>query len=678
MASHRLISKSVFTALSLLISVGAAYGQDSLKDPNAVADPSKATVTADPNSKTGTMHSAPDVTTGGPSRVASPAAPADPATGDRSPVPVTPSNSPVSRDYNAVPPQNPSNKFQNPLDDIYQLAQPGPGPTTATTGLPPDQQNAPVDASGLSNNQRADDYGVVNTQAEEFRQRFLQGEAIELRLPRGEELMPLGDHLPPIRLEASYTAPVALRDVVSYNLNNNLDIRIQNEQVLNTKWLAVGAFTRFLPDALMSYRSQYQAGTTLIGGILPLTYGNPFVTVSAGFRYYGFRGGSVLFGALQNLHQYRAAKQAYRATINDSLFNVTQNYYDLVRNQALLQIQTRAVEVAKAQVLLNRQLERAGTGTRFQVLQSETQLARDEQALLTQEVALRRASIDLATRLNFNTTVNLLSVEKEVRKVRLIDPSADINRLINVSFANRPELKQFEQLRIAAKRNIQVQAAPLYPQFQFFGQYAGNGQTLSRDIVLSQPSVSAVPLAGPYTSSSVISNATSGNPSVVTNNTLPAGYVFNPPTYVNRQVRKSYQIGMELDWNFIGMGGPDVANIQAARATARQASLRVNQTIMNVIQQVRTSYLQSQTAERQIEVATKEVVSSAEELRLSGVRLANGVGTNIDVINAQRDFIQALVRKAEAIIQFNIQQAQLLRDIGVISYDTLTSGRLTK
>jgi len=164
----------------------------------------------------------------------------------------------------------------------------------------------------------------------------------------------------------------------------------------------------------------------------------------------------------------------------------------------------------------------------------------------------------------------------------------------------------------------------------------------------------------------------------VTNNTLPAGYVYNPPTYVNRQVRKSYQIGMELDWNFIGIGGPDVANIQAARATARQASLRVNQTIMNVIQQVRTSYLQSQTAERQIEVATKEVVSSAEELRLSRVRLANGVGTNIDVINAQRDFIQALVRKAEAIIQFNIQQAQLLRDIGVISYDTLTSGRLTK
>ena len=65
-----------------------------------------------------------------------------------------------------------------------------------------------------------------------------------------------------------------------------------------------------------------------------------------------------------------------------------------------LQIQTRAVEVSKAQVQLNRQLERAGTGTRFQVLQSETQLARDQQNLLTQEVGLRNSAIDLATNLN--------------------------------------------------------------------------------------------------------------------------------------------------------------------------------------------------------------------------------------------------------------------------------------
>ncbi len=556
----------------------------------------------------------------------------------------------------------------------------GTGPAT---GLSRDAAGAytgttPPDPSGLVPTKRKEDYEVINTQAESFRQRFLQGEAIELRLPLGGELMPLSATLPPIRLEASYTQPVSLKEAVLYCLDNNLDIRIQREAMTESKWLSVGAFGKFLPDALMQYRSLYQAGTSLIGGAIPITFANPFVSVSAGYRFYGFRGGSVLFGSLAGLHNFRASREQYKATINDTLLAITRAYYELVRNQALLQIQTRAVDVSKAQVSLNRQLEKAGTGTRFQVLQSETQLARDEQGLLTQEVGLRRAAINLATALNLNATVNLLSVESEVRKVRLVDPSLDINRLINIAILNRPELKQFEELRIAAKRNIQVQAAPLYPQFQFFGSYAGNGQTLGTSYTTTAPSYTAVPLAQTAAPQSILTNIQNTGLVTTASTVVPAGMVYNPGSVVNRRVRESYQIGVQVDWNYLSLGVPDLANVQAARAQARQASLRVNKTIMDVYQQVRDSYLQSQTAERQIEVATKEVLSSAEELRLARVRLANGVGTNIDVINAQRDFTQALVRKADAIIQFNILQAQLLRDVGIISADTLTSGRLAK
>jgi outer membrane protein TolC len=143
-------------------------------------------------------------------------------------------------------------------------------------------------------------------------------------------------------------------------------------------------------------------------------------------------------------------------------------------------------------------------------------------------------------------------------------------------------------------------------------------------------------------------------------------------------MKKSYTIGLRVDWNYPGLGVPTAANVWSAKALARQALLNSNQQLLNVLQQVRESYLLSQTAEREIEVTTKAVISAAEELRLSRVRLANGVGTNIDVINSQRDFTTALVNKAQAIIQFNVAQAQLLHDIGLITVDTLTSGRLVK
>src|SRR5262249_29833459 len=257
---------------------------------------------------------------------------------------------------------------------------------------------------------------------------------------------------------------------------------------------------------------------------------------------------------------------------------------------------------------LNRQLEQAGTGTRFQVLQAETQLALDEQNLLTQQVNFRQAALNLGVLLNINLGVNLLPREKDVKKVRLIDPEMDINDLINIAVLNRPELKQYNELRIAARRNIQVAAAPLYPRFQFFGNVNGNGATTTRQFQFEPGTFQPVVLNGPTPQGNVIfpQNLPSGS------TVFPAGQVFVPGGFVSRQMRKSYAMGIRVDWNYPNMGIPSLANVQSSRALARQAMLNLNQQLLNVIQQVRSSYLNSMTAERQIDVASKAVVSSAE------------------------------------------------------------------
>ena len=532
------------------------------------------------------------------------------------------------------------------------------------------------------------DKKVIDQQSQESEEQYLQGEAIQLSLPRPNQLMSLGGTLPPIRLEANYTQPISLKDALLYSLDNNLSIRIANANKSVQKSLTVAQMGGFLPNAIMNFQHQLLTGSTVIGGIIPTSYHTPNTSAQAGFQWFGFQGGSVLFGSLSQLHQFRAAREQLHGTINDTLLAITRGYYNLVQNQALLQIQTRAVEVSRAQVVLNQQLESAGTGTKFQVLQSDTQLARDEQNLLGQEVALRNSAIDLATTLNLNQAVNFLSVEKEIRKVRLLDPNLDINVLISMAILNRPELKQYEHLRTAARRSIQIAAAPLYPQMQFFGSVNGNGATLGNEHALSAPSYTTVAVDSPAPSTTIVNSATKYTnaatlltPAGTGTNTgalTAAADKYNPPTSINRGMKTSYIIGLRVDWNYPGLGVPTAANVWAAKALARQALLNSNQQLLNVLQQVRESYLLSQTAEREIEVTTKAVISAQEELRLSRVRLANGVGTNIDVINSQRDFTTALVNKAQAIIQFNIAQAQLLHDTGLISVDTLTSGRLVK
>jgi outer membrane protein TolC len=248
---------------------------------------------------------------------------------------------------------------------------------------------------------------------------------------------------------------------------------------------------------------------------------------------------------------------------------------------------------------------------------------------------------------------------------------------------NRPELRQYEQLRIAARRNIQVAASQLYPNLQTYGSESGNGPTLSKTYQFTPGSFQTVAIQPQLSNISPVFLPTgTGSPnlagfSVAANEpALSTAQVYIPPSIASRQIKKSYTIGYAVGWNYNNAGVPQFANTMSNRALARQALLNSNSQLMTVTQQVRETYLTSVTAERQIEVTTKAVISAAEELRLARVRLQNGVGTNLDVINAQRDFTTALINKADAIIQFNIAQCQLVHDIGVVTVDNLTAGRL--
>ncbi len=502
-------------------------------------------------------------------------------------------------------------------------------------------------------------------------------ESIPTELPGPDKLIPLAGKLPPIRLEAMYNEPVNLKDCLSYAILHNLPIRISEAGMTSQKWLFVSQAGGFLPNINMQFLQQLQSGSSLVGGVIPLSFHTPFTNAQVLGQQYLFKGGSVLFGTLQALHQFRAARAQYHGSINDNLMTVGLGYYNLLLQQTLLQIQIRAVDVSRAQLVLNRQLEHAGTGTRFNVLQSETQLASDEQNLLNQQVVFRIAAINLATLMNLNLGVNIVPSDSEVKKVRLIDSALDINRLINIAILNRPELKQYQELRLAARRNMQLQAAPLYPQFQMFGTIAGNGATLQSHHVVIPGQLELVALP----------NVISSGPPAATTSSAPlagnvpiyqAGVTETRPSLGDRQMRKSYTMGMQCNWNFSGMGVPNIGNIESAKALARQTTLQANQQLLAVLQQVRTSYLNSQTAERLVDVSSKAVVSSSEQLRLARVRLANGVGTNIDVLQAQQVWVQALVNKASAIIQYNNAQVQLLRDIGIITVDALTSGRLVR
>jgi Outer membrane protein len=184
---------------------------------------------------------------------------------------------------------------------------------------------------------------------------------------------------------------------------------------------------------------------------------------------------------------------------------------------------------------------------------------------------------------------------------------------------NRPELKQYEELRLAAKRAIVVQGATLQPKANLSGGVFGIGV---------------------------------GSGSLT-------------PLY-NLQFGVSMALG--------SLGTTDIANMQQAKWQARQAAIRAKQAFIDVFHEVRSSYDQSMAADKRIERASVQIKAAEEELRIATKRMQTGIGLNIDVLNAQRDLTQAGINKARALVDFNVAQVQMLRDIGLISAETVAAG----
>ncbi len=480
--------------------------------------------------------------------------------------------------------------------------------------------------------------------------------AIDVQAPKLQALISITKALDPYGLDSTSSRTISFEEVLKIAVTQNLDIKIRKEDVSEKSWSLLSSYGGFLPNVNLGYRYQYLKGKLnlpFLGGGSSgggARINTPFIITNAGFTYYAFQGGKVLFTALQNRNYLHASRFQQKATLSDTLVESTRRYLNLLLAEALLQIRIKAVDTSVAQLNLNQTLLQGGKATRLDLLQAETQLSSDRQRLIDQQIARRSAAIDLADLLNLDQGVDLIPNNRTVEVRRLVSESSHPSALLKTAIEYRPELKQFRELWLASQKQSRINTAKLLPTFQFFGTAYGLGETLSNSKETVTSALSPITLAP----------ATTGTPG-----SIPV------QRQVSRQISPLLTLGYGLNWNFNGMGVTDFGNIEAARAQSRQSMLELNKKLNSVTNEVRQSYLKTLSAFRKLDETSAKVNSSAEELRLAQMRFQYGVGKNIDVLKAQEDVTSALIENAQAMIAYNISQAQLLRDTGRISVDNL-------
>ncbi|MBC8123905.1 MAG: TolC family protein, partial [Gemmatimonadaceae bacterium] len=254
--------------------------------------------------------------------------------------------------------------------------------------------------------------------------------------------------------------------------------------------------------------------------------------------------------------------------------------------------------------------ERAGVGTRFAVLQADVQRANAEQQLLQFQNDRTIRGRDLARLLNFERPTEV-TAEDPIEKNSDFSPQLD-NEFFK-AFNQRPELRQQFALEQAAKAQEAAAYGSVSPQLGVF--FTGQAVDNLLDAVV-----------GIYT---------------------------------------GYSAGVRIQWNAFD-GGLASAQADQAIADAKSARVRYVDTLNSIRFAVESSYSTLNTANRRIDTTSRAVTSAEESLRLARLRFQAGVGTQTDVLVADRDLTQARVNRLTAIIDYNRGLASLRRALGIL------------
>lgn len=309
--------------------------------------------------------------------------------------------------------------------------------------------------------------------------------------------------------------------------------------------------------------------------------------------------------------QVRAAELTVEQTREQLRLDTTNDYYNLQSANEQVRINQAAVINAQRSLSDTLAQERAGLGTRFDVLRSQVNLANAQQqltnAIATQGINRRQ----LASRLSLPESINV-STSDPVQPAGIW--TLPIEDTIVLAYKNRAELEAQLVQREVSEQQRRAALATLGPTVNAVASY---------NLLKNFETALSAPGGG-------------------------------------------YSVGLQAQWNFFDGGAAQARAAQQER-NKEIAETRFAQSRNTVRFQVEQAYINLQSNRANIDTTTTALSQAAEALRLARLRFQAGVGTQTDVINAETDLTRAEGNRVSAIIGYNLSLAQLQRAVSNIA-----------
>lgn len=133
----------------------------------------------------------------------------------------------------------------------------------------------------------------------------------------------------------------------------------------------------------------------------------------------------------------------------------------------------------------------------------------------------------------------------------------------------------------------------------------------------------------------------------------------------NRSAGNYWEVGLGLSWN-VWDNKVTEAKVRQNTAAVVKAEAVAADTRQTGDLEVRTAYLNLKAAEKSINTTKVAVEKAQEDYKIAQVRYSAGVGTNLDVMDAEEKLTQAQTNYYTALYNYNSSKADLDRAMGIM------------
>lgn len=321
-----------------------------------------------------------------------------------------------------------------------------------------------------------------------------------------------------------------------------------------------------------------------------------------------FTGGELQGQIGQAKANYRSMLSAEEQAYNEMKETATTGYFNMLNAGNMKALRQESVD--RLQAHLDNVIAQYNVGivARADVLRSEVELANAKQDYITasNEYDVAEATLNNIIGTPLNTTLKLKD------SLQYVPYDNDMAYCLAYSEQHRPELKQAEYGVDAAEAALVVARSGHMPKIyaNTSDNWGGNGSNWPGDD------------------------------------------------------DENWSVGVTASINVFD-SGVTWSKIHAAQEALVQAKESQRQIKDAVELEVRTDYLSMREAEKRITTAQVAVASAEEDYHIAVVRYQAGVGTNIDVMDAQEALTQAKTNYYQALYNYNTSKAALNTSMGV-------------